>query len=691
MKNFNADWIWTSDRAGEDEYAEFYARAEAKAGKAVFRIACDGMFELYVNGKIAGWGKYADFPHDRVADETEVTLSCGANDVAVRVWHIGRGSSTYRPGKAAAIFELEQDGKTLIASGADTMSRLSRAYENGRAVDITGQLGIGYRYDATREDDWTVGTGEGFAPSVRIDLPKKFRERPIERLRAAPPVPGRIVQQGVFAELPNPTAGRRLQHAGLFFIDPEDAFGERRKFFDLDRPVTLSADLGGRDGVYVVVDLGREDVGFLNLDFTVDEACEVEIGWGEHLADGRVRAAIESRGFACEYRAKAGANAFVNYFRRMGLRYLQIFFHAPRVTVRAAGILPVYYPLARKPRVFENALYQRIWDVSVRTLELCMHDHYEDTPWREQSLYAMDSRNQMLFGYIAFGERRFPKASLRLLAEGKREDGLLALCAPAGTDYPIPYFSLMFIVETAEYCAETGDYAFGEQMWDTMKGILAVHADKIGENGLVGNFTDREYWNFYEWTDGLDGYGDIQHTPSYDAPLNAFFLIALDKFLALAEKLGRREDALIRTSATVRAAANKLFYDSEKGLYASYIGKLPGHYAELTNALFVCAGIPDAAVSRRIADALADPGNDLVKISMSHSIFKYDALFGVDMKKYAPVVLREIETRYGGMLFAGATSFWETDDGEADFNRAGSLSHGWSAIPVYVFDKLGIK
>ena len=45
------------------------------------------------------------------------------------------------------------------------------------------------------------------------------------------------------------------------------------------------------------------------------------------------------------------------------------------------------------------------------------------------------------------------------------------------------------------------------------------------------------------------------------------------------------------------------------------------------------------------------------------------------------------------MLYHGATSFWETIKGADDFDKAGSLCHGWSAIPVYFYYAyiLGIK
>ena len=40
------------------------------------------------------------------------------------------------------------------------------------------------------------------------------------------------------------------------------------------------------------------------------------------------------------------------------------------------------------------------------------------------------------------------------------------------------------------------------------------------------------------------------------------------------------------------------------------------------------------------------------------------------------------------LLDDGATSFYETELGWRDFDCAGSLCHGWSALPVYYYTKL---
>ncbi len=45
------------------------------------------------------------------------------------------------------------------------------------------------------------------------------------------------------------------------------------------------------------------------------------------------------------------------------------------------------------------------------------------------------------------------------------------------------------------------------------------------------------------------------------------------------------------------------------------------------------------------------------------------------------------------MVLTGATSFWETPIGGADFSNAGSLCHAWSSLPIYYYGAyvLGVR
>ena len=136
-----------------------------------------------------------------------------------------------------------------------------------------------------------------------------------------------------------------------------------------------------------------------------------------------------------------------------------------------------------------------------------MHEHYEDCPWREQALYTMDSRNQMLCGYYAFGEKEFPRANLQLISKDQRKINLLSICYPVKMDFVIPSFSLHYITECKEYLLYTGDKEFLNEIYPKLSSIIEAFTSRLTIAGLVSPFEGSAYWNFYEWRNGLSNEG----------------------------------------------------------------------------------------------------------------------------------------------------------------------------------------
>ena len=77
----------------------------------------------------------------------------------------------------------------------------------------------------------------------------------------------------------------------------------------------------------------------------------------------------------------------------------------------------------------------------------------------------------------------------------------------------------------------------------------------------------------------------------------------------------------------------------------------------------------------------------MIPATLSMKTFVFDALltFGDSYKAY---IMQDIKETYGSMLQAGATTFWETEEGEKAFERTGSLCHAWSAVPILYYHKL---
>lgn len=616
----HADWIWINKENNADEYAEFFsAFTYGGKGKVTLFLSCDGAYAALLNGKLVGFSGQADFPDYKFYDELDLTGSAkDENELKIVVWHFGTDSQTYISDAPGVIFEVENDGKTLAFSGENTLSRKMEEYRNGYKKIITVQLGFSFLFDATK-------TSGGYKKSELVNKTKDLHKRNIKPL----------------------------------------VLKERKE-------IKIKESENS-----VIIDLGEEVAGFLDLDFTSPKKQKITVSYGEHLDDGCVRRLVGGRDFSAEYIAKKGRNEYLNPLRRIAGRYLEVFSESP-LDIRYIGIRPVFYPTEKKNRGFQNPLLKNIYDVSVNTLRLCMHEHYEDCPWREQALYTMDSRNQMLCGYYAFvgGNAEFARHNLVLISKSLRSDGLLSICAPSGLDVPIPFFSLVYPVQVFEYIDHTGDGSILDEAGDVIRTIFKTFTEKIDKNGLIPTFP-YPYWNFYEWAEYSDSATDLKRKPedeyvlSYDLILNCMFVYACGYY----EKLFGKK---IPESEKVKRAIEKTL-KTEDGFKLSTL-------VEENSALGLALAILIGSGDERTAEKMINDEN-VIKVTLSMKTFVYDALltFG---ERYKDYIVKDIEKTYKKMLDKGATTFWETEKGSDDFDKAGSLCHGWSAIPVYYLSNL---
>ena len=69
-----ASWIWENAEIHADEYAKFYDRFSYNDAPVTLEISCDTNYECYINGKLAAFGQYSDYPYDKVFDRIDITL-----------------------------------------------------------------------------------------------------------------------------------------------------------------------------------------------------------------------------------------------------------------------------------------------------------------------------------------------------------------------------------------------------------------------------------------------------------------------------------------------------------------------------------------------------------------------------------------------------------------------------------------
>ena len=298
-----------------DSYSRHFSQSfRYDGGKVTLRLSADSNYVLHINGKLVNFGQYPDYPFYKIYDEIDITPWCllGENTLDIQVWYYGvTFSSTYFKGNAGLIFEvLCECGKVLAASGKDTLSRLSANYRQHYGKAITGQLGLSYYALLNGQPaDWHE--------SVEVENDVTFAPRPID-----------------FLQLENRA------------------------------PMTLLKN----EGDHYLIDLGRETVGFLDMEFVSALPQKIVVTYGEHIEKGGVHRKIGGRDFSVELDAAAGENVFLNLFRRLGCRYLEIFCESP-IEPRYLGLRPVNYPLDFLPFDAGSPLRQTIYDTCCRTLQ----------------------------------------------------------------------------------------------------------------------------------------------------------------------------------------------------------------------------------------------------------------------------------------------------------------------------------
>ncbi len=673
-------YIWTDERQSSS-YAEFTATFNYSGKKAELAVASDRSFFALINGEIALNGQYPDAGEQSSFTVKDISglLKKGENTLFITAYHVDRGFAQSRVKSAGMAFEIVEDGKVIALSDKNTLCRVSPKYSVSGFV--TPQIGYGYEYDFGGESEWHN--------AVEI----KDAERVARRAKSCellPPVQPIVAAQGIFKYRGGETVAEKYQNAWLSTLRFADMTGKDRVQFDRKFPLSFKGE--GGDGIFVIIDLAAENAGYLHLNAEFNKACSGAVCWGEHLSDLRVRSSVGGRGFAYAMRFKKGENVLDEFLHRMGCRYICLFAETDELKLNGLTLIPMEYPFKKIEKKIEDRLLKKIYEVGERTLRLCAHEHYEDCPWREQALYGMDSRNQTLFGYSVFEEYELPRASLRLCADSARKDGLIELCPPSDeAPITIPSFSAYWMIAVKENADFDYDGQFVLDMLPAAEKMLECFESRTGENGVEA-FIETPYWNFHEWSDGLDGgmiFRSEEIAPYTDGLLTALVIVAARGIAELEKREG-----FYKKAERIEAYTDRLcgclegFYDENIGLYYSFIenGERKGLHG-YTQAAFIFTGEVCESRARKMCEELKYP-TVTVPVTFASLQLKYHAILETDGD--GDYCIEDVCRIYGKMLFGGATSYWETENGEADFNDAGSLCHAWASVPCWLMDKLGI-
>lgn len=352
------------------------------------------------------------------------------------------------------------------------------------------------------------------------------------------------------------------------------------------------------------------------------------------------------------------------------------------LTLSAPSFLETGYPLEVTSGIHSSESWlEPLWDMSVRTLQRCMHETYMDCPYYEQLQYTMDTRLQMLYTYAASGDDRLARKAMADYHASLLPEGILQSRYPSDLPQVIPTFALHFVFMLEEHWWQTGSLSEFRRYRPTVDAVLDWFDRKSGPEGLV---TDLGHWDFADWVEEWDERAGVPFAVDKGPSTihNLVYAAALQAASRMMRETGREGVAVEYDgrASKILEAVDRLCWNEEEGLFKE--GPDFEEFTQHAQVWAVLCGLAEGDRARRVMEgALRCPG--LAKCSFPWMFAMFRALEKADMYQ---------ETKALWDLWRMLIPQNLTTIPEIPFNTR-SDCHAWGSLPLYEFPRkvLGVN
>ncbi len=444
-------------------------------------------------------------------------------------------------------------------------------------------------------------------------------------------------------------------------------------------------------------DLGEMTIGYVMIEFEAPSGTIIDGYCFEYLQKDEIQYLYQYDGIS--YRnsfriiAREGRQFFFSRQRR-GFRYLQLVSRGAEVRFHSIRVIEsTYTPDQIGTFDCSDKQLNRIYEVSQRTLLLCMEDVYTDCPSYEQVLWLDAARYGALFSYYAFGAEKLAEHTWRLAAHSLKQQPLVASQCPSGWNVQVPSLSFLWGIAVWETYWQTGSKSFLEDLYPALKSNLETALRYCTNQGLLSVSA----WNFFDWAAIDQNQKAVLHN-------SMLLAAALDCGCKAANELGHFKDRdFFKCERERLIGAINSMWDSASGSYRDVrltCGELGSGTSQHTSFLALLYGLIPPELREQAIQNCLHPPESMATVGSPATM--YCLLEALCQAGHSREVLMRMRKYWGRMLDLGATTFWEVVESPVFWkmmNLEGchfptrSHCHGWAASPVYLFVRifLGIE
>ena len=644
---------------------------DATPKKAICRIACDSKYWLYVNGKnvvFEGGLKRGPTPYDTYYDVVDLKpfLQEGKNTIAVLHWFFGKQAFSHvNSGFPGFIFDATangDDGLFLVSDGSWKATVYSAVPEGLTCPNITerGQKEVWPKFDSSAvAKDWREKTSGAYEMTTADPQPNRRLGEWNVRFNAQYDFEGdwKVVDF-------DDSSWKNAKELGLAY-DSKTKKPLAPWNYLFKRPSPLFKDWGMRD--YVALTEEPQSDGSLkvvcdlpyNLHATPYLKVEAPAGLTIDMRTDDYKGGSEYN-VRAEYVTKAGVQEYESLGWMNG--------HHMIYTL-PAGVKPI--ALRYRESGYDTSFvsnfkcnddfYNRFWKKAERTLYVTMRDSYFDCPDRERSHWWGDAVNELGEAFYALDRNAdaIPRKAFYELARFQRADGTMYAPIPDGNwskELPAQILATVGACGLGTYSWFSGDFETGEDIYPAIKRYLMIW--EFDADGVVK--VRNGDWSWGDWGENID----------LRVLLNAWYALALDEGIFLAERLGDQDGLKEFKTRRERLDANfnKVFWTGSEYRDPSYKGRTD----DRSNAMAIVAGFVAPSQYGAMLDVFKNEEN------ASPYMEKYvlQALFMIGEGDYA---LERLKKRFTKMVDCpDYTTLWEGWGIGSEGYGGGTINHAWS-------------
>lgn len=698
-------WIWAENSPQQNTVVLFRKEFQvSEQGQIRVLVSADTRYRLYVNGTYIGCGPIQSQPYNAYFDCHNVGeyITEGVNCVAAEVYYGGH----IKDSRGGLLLEVEDEkGNVLLASDRSFKTLPSRAWTTNTYCQSNinrfapyqeffdarlmpeGWKSVGFDHSSWQNATVINGRNQMNVPPTAGPW-TKISARPIPFMREYITTPMVVMEEECLflknrfrvndLSISLSQAGRPLSHASV-------CRGEDTKGSYTDVLCNMDGTYGGVYNPTLLLDFGKVNTAYLELELDGHAGQIIEIGYAERLVDGYFNNAIECQ-FADQYTLKEGKQTFRSFHWR-GYRYVKLVFKECFSSLRIRDIRGIVteYPFEDKGYYrSDDTRLEDVMNICRHTVKLCCNEAIVDTPWREQSQWMGDVAAVTLGAiYSLFGETKLARKFLTQSAGNQLPTGFITNTTNTTADHyqncMIDY-NFWWVISVWDYYMYTGESEIIDKLYPIICKMMLSAAEFRNRYGMLDRVP---YLIFLDWAKN-DHRGEC-------CGLNAIYYGALQVLLHMAEykgdayMIGHAREAI----SLIGQHFSERFFNREKQVFvdANVDGFYSDTVSESGNMLSVYFGLASADEAKcAIAHIIVDRDISFVEACPFLGAYTLRALAKAGREDLAIDMI--LEKWYGRFCEIGLTSTAEEWSINGSYRNGDflpimrSLSHAWSAGPA---------